>query len=125
MKRKNSNAAAYRHTEDLRILILLSYFILLGAIIVAANSIFAKNVQQIYNTILYYFAACAVKDTGSNCGAIKEDLETLATPGVWITFQICLGAYPGVQLLYVVNFGDILRKCLLHVRCKKPSTPTQ
>ena len=125
MKRKNSNAAGYRHTEDLRILILLSYFILLGASIVAANSIYARNVQQYFRTIFYYFAACAVKDTSSNCDAIIEDLETLATPGTWITLQICLGAYPGVQLLYVVNFGDILRKCLLHVRCKNASTPTQ
>ena len=125
MKRKNSNAAAYRHTEDLRTLILLSYFILHGAITIAANTIYAKNYLQIYRTILYYFVACAVKDTGSNCDAIKEDLETLAIPSVWITFHICLGAYPGAHLLYVVNFGDILRKCLLHVRCKNASTSTQ
>ena len=117
MRRRNLNAKTSLPTTEMKILVLLCYFILLGSAIQAATTIVARNSDQFYAAILNYFT-CELSGTSPECDAEKVALDVLTVPILWITVHMLLGAFPAVHLLYVVNFGEVKQKCLYCVKDK-------
>ena len=81
--------------------------------ITAGTTIIAQNGEQLYIAILDYFA-CEATGTSSKCDAAKEAFQPLTTP----TVDILLGAFPGVHLLYVVDVGEVTKKCFYCIKDK-------
>ena len=121
MKRINANAATSIPTTEIRVLILLCYFILLIVMLTAIVTTLAKNADNLNFSILEYLA-CEATGRSPTCDATKEAFQPLAAQGIWIVVIIFLGAFPGVQLLDIVA-----RKCLRYMSGKRdtPSAPTQ
>ena len=126
MKRINANAATSIPTTEIRVLILLCYFIFLIVMLTAIVTTLAKNADNLNFSILEYLA-CEATGRSPKCDATKEAFQPLAAQGIWIVVIIFLGAFPGVQLLYVVNIDIVARKCLRYMSGKRdtPSAPTQ
>ena len=85
--------------------------------ITAGTTIVAQNGEQLYIAFLDYFA-CEATGTSSKCDAAKEAFQPLTTPGIWVTVHILLGAFPGVHLLYVVDVGEVTKKCFYCIKVK-------
>ena len=111
MKRINVNIAKSIPTTEIRVLILLCYYILLLTISVTMATLLAKNADTLNFSFVEYFT-CEATGRSPKCDATKEAIQSLTAPETWITMVIFLGAFPGVQLLYVVNIDKVVRKCL-------------
>ena len=107
MKRRNANPATSMPTTEIKVLILLCYLILLFAMLTTIATLLAKNADNLNLSIVEYFT-CEATGRSPKCDATKEAIQSLTYPETWITMVIFLGAFPGVQLLYVVTW-----KCLL------------
>ena len=105
---KNSNAETLPITE-LKLLFLLCYLAILRSTMTAATTVTAKNSDKLIAGFVNYFA-CEATGTNPKCDSIKEALDSLAAGKIWITTNVCLGVYPAVHLLYIVNFGAIQQK---------------
>ena len=105
---KNSNAETLATTE-LKLLFLLCFLIINGSAIIAATTVTAQNSDKLIAGFENYFA-CEATGTNPKCDSIKEALEPLAAGKIWITADVCLGLFPAMHLLYVVNFGAIQQK---------------
>ena len=114
MKRRNANVTQSLPTTEIKILVLLCYFIFLASTIQAAITRMAQSSDQIYATFLNYFA-CELSGTSPNCDAAKVPLDGLTVPGEWVAANIFMGVFPFFQLIYILNFGDIKQKCLYWV----------
>ena len=121
MKWRNSNAAASLPTVEIRILLLFCYFTVLGTLIVTTNTIFFINVDQTFSAVAAY-VACEAAGASPKCSAAQEDLDALSIPGIWSALFSNLGLFPAVHLLYVVNIGGIMKKCLLCIKRKKKAS---
>ena len=117
IRRRTSNLATSLPTTELKILILLCYFILLASVIQAATTVIARNTDNFYAAFVNYFA-CEASGTSPKCDAAKVALDALTVPGLWITAHVLLGAFPAAHLLFVVNFGEVKQKCLYCVKDK-------
>ena len=127
MKRINANAATSVPTMEIRVLVLLCYFIVLSGMITAIATLLAKNADNLNFSIVEYFA-CEATGRSPKCDAAKEAIQPLTAAGTWIPVIIFMGAFSGVHLLYVVNIDKVARKCLLYMSGKRGRTlaaPTQ
>ena len=104
----NSNAEPLPITE-LKLLFLLCYLAILGSATTAATTVTAQNIDKLIAGFVDYFA-CEATGANPKCDSIKEALEPLAAGKIWITTNLCLGVFPAVHLLYIVNFGAIQQK---------------
>ena len=116
MKRRNSNATQTLPTTEMKILVLLCYFIILISTIQAVFTRIPLTTDQVYATFVNYFA-CELSGTSPECNAAKEPIEELTVPSESVAANILMGMFPVFQLIYIVNFGDIKQKCLYYVCC--------
>ena len=114
MKRRNSNVTQSLPTTEMKIFVLLCYFILMGSTIQAAITRIAQTSDLMYATFFNYFA-CELSGKSPECDSVKVPLDVLTVPGEWVTANIFMGLFPAFQLIYIVNFGDIKQKCLYWV----------
>ena len=117
MKRINANGATPMPTTEIKVLILLCYFLFLLAMLLTVATLLAINVDNL-NLYIVEYLVCEATGRSPKCDAIKEAFQPLTAQKIWMVVIILLGAYPGLQLLYVVNIDKIARKCLLFMSDK-------
>ena len=116
MKRRNSNATESLPTTEMKILVLLCYFIILLSTIQAVFTRMALTTDQVNATFLNYFA-CELSGTSPKCNAAKTLIDELTVPGEWVAANIFMGMFPVFEMILIVNFGDVKQKCLYWVCC--------
>ena len=105
-------------TTEIKVLILLCYFLFLLAMLITIATLLPINDDN-QNLYIVEYLACEATGRSPKCDAAKEAFQPLTAHEVWTVLAILLGAYPGLQLLYVVNIDKVTRKCLLFVTDKR------
>ena len=105
-------------TTEIKVLILLCYFLLNAAMLITIATLLAINVDNL-NLYIVEYLVCEATGRSPKCDAAKEAFQPLTAQELWMVVITLLGAYPGLQLLYVVNIDKVTRKCLLFVTNKR------
>ena len=106
---RNSNVTSPPTTE-IKMLILLCYFAVLSAALIAFHVITAGNSDKLTAAFGNYFA-CQATGTNPKCEDIKDVSETLTAMKPLILIHALMAVFPVVHLLYSINFGAIQQKC--------------
>ena len=105
---------------EIKILIALCYYFLLGAFILAAITIPASNHSNFIADILEYFL-CESTGTNPNKKVCERKFEKFDSRMVILATFLIVGMFPIVNLLYVLNVQEI-KKILSRRRLKKRRT---
>ena len=106
------------NAAEIKILIALTYYFLLGAFITAAVTIPAYGFSQ-FNTDISNYFLCESSGTNPNKVCDRE-FERFNSRMVFITALLIVGMFPIVNLVYVLNVQEL--KKILSRRLKRHRT---
>ena len=89
---------------ELRILIVFSYYAILGISGLTAIIVSSRNLQGFSNARNIYFL-CERNGTGAECD--RSGFESYTNPGLFILSSILGYIYPAVNLVYVIHIADL------------------
>lgn len=104
-------------TAEIKILIIFSYYFLLGSIVLAAIELDAKVYSNLVTAIALYFA-CESTAPG-NCDSFRNNALKYTYHSLTNTAYIFLALFPLVNLVYAINFSDLKELCCTKCRTKK------
>jgi len=91
---------------QVKILLLLAYFIIFGIVALVALSVLANNANNLVNDIIRY-SVCNLFGYDPNCEDIRRDIEKHVSPGLTCSAFLLLGFLPHVHLLFAIQFEHI------------------
>ena len=89
---------------ELRILIVFSYYAILGISGLTSIIVSSRNLQGFSNARNIYFL-CERNGTGAECD--RSGFESYTNPGLFILSSILGYIYPAVNLVYVIHIADL------------------
>jgi len=94
---------------EMKVLIILFYYILLGVCSLTTFSVTSRNMQLFTSGLVSYFLC---ESTGTNDGKVcdRTAFEQFSNPIPAALSFILLGLYPVVNLIYVVNIQELKQK---------------
>ena len=101
---------------ELRILIVFSYYAILGISALTAFIVSSRNLQGYSNARNIYFL-CKRNGIGAECD--RSGFENYISRGLAIVGFILVDIYPAVNLVYVIHIADLknLKQTCAHI-CK-------
>jgi len=105
---KNEKGSCNLHfsVPEIKILLLLSYFIAFGVITLVNFSIGISEADGFYYDLLVYFE-CNLVGSDPRCEVYRQKFEEHLKPGLNATTFIMLGLLPWVHLLFAIQAHDV------------------
>jgi len=91
----------------LRILIVFSYYAILGISGLTSIIVSSRNLQGFSNARNIYFL-CERNGIGAECD--RSGFESYTNPGLFILSSILGSIYPAVNLVYVIHIADLAKE---------------
>ena len=91
---------------EVKILLLLSYFIIVGVVSLVNFSFSTINLNPFFDDLFKYFV-CELGGDSSLCADIRQEFETHLMPGLNIITFVLLALLTWVQLLYAIKIQDV------------------
>jgi len=88
----------------LRVLIVFSYYAILGVSALTALCISSRSLQG-YSIALDAYFLCERNGTGAECD--RSGFESFTNPALVTIGYILVGIYPAVNLVYVIHIADL------------------
>ena len=93
---------------EVKILILLSYFIILGTLSLVNFTVSIKNTSLFLDDVYRYFA-CQLSGINPECEVIRQHFEKHLKPELNGATSFTLGLIPWVYLLFIIQGQDVKR----------------
>ena len=91
---------------EVKILLLLSYFIIIGIISVVNFSISVTNLNKFLEDLFRYFV-CELNGDNPHCENIRKEFEGHLNPGLNLTSFVLLAFLTWVHLLFAIRLEDV------------------
>ena len=94
---------------EMKVLIILFYYVLLGVCTLTTFSVHSRNMQLFTSGLVSYFLC---ESTGTNDGKVcdRTAFEQFSNPIPAAFSFILLGLYPVINLIYVVKIQELKKK---------------
>ncbi len=102
------------HIAQAKILIVLVYYIVVGASVLTAYSVFTRN-ETVFKDELREYFICEAAGTGEPCD--RSGFMDSNHPVLEAISYILLGLTPVTNLVYVMNFQKMKETCRRWYRC--------
>ena len=95
---------------EVRVLIILCYFILLGVSALTTFSVSSQNIQHFTRELISYFLCESTGTTNGKLPCDRMAFEQFSNPIPTALSFLLLGLYPVVNLIYVVHIQELKQK---------------
>ena len=98
-------------TAEMKIFIVLCYYVLIGSAALAAFTLNATTSASFVKKIYQYFA-CKANGDSNMCDDERSAYERFTNPEIGTASFILLGFLPAVNLVYVLSCDNLKRMCI-------------
>ena len=123
-KRKKYHCVIDFSVPEVKILLLLSYFIVLGVLSLVNFSFSAIYLDPFLDDLFRYFV-CELPGDSPSCADIRKEFESHLTPGLNVTSFSLLALLTWVHLLFAVQIQDakrLIQRILLYCQAYSNNT---
>ena len=124
LKRKKYHCVIDFSVPEVKILLLLSYFIVLGVFSLVNFSFSAIYLDPFLDDLFRYFV-CELAGNSPSCADIRKEFESHLTPGLNVTSFSLLAMLTWVHLLFAVQIQDarrLIQRISLHCQAYSDNT---
>ena len=106
LKREKYHCTMNLSIPEVKVLLLLSYFIVVGIFSLVTFSVVLVNREPFLDDLFRYFI-CELTGDSPLCENIQEEFESHLHPGLYNTTFVLLALLTWVHLLYAIKLQDI------------------
>ena len=125
-KASASRADSKLKTVERKILVILCYYVLLGAIALTSYTLSTRNVEEFIKGVSHYFL-CESPGMDPDSPCDRSGFENFSYPILTLFGYILLGLFPAVNLIFAVDIRELKQWCGQHAPCfgisVSPPTP--
>jgi len=120
-KRENRTRCINFSVPEVKILILLSYFVILGIMLLVNFSVSINEANPLFDDLFRYFA-CQLGGYNPMCEDIRQQFEKHLKPGVNGATYFLIGLITWVYLLFAIQAQDVKKFLQRIALCFQDST---
>ena len=104
-----------------KILIVLCYYVVVASVSLTQYTVVVRNLDAFETQLEEYFI-CELSGYDPNNPCDRNKFRQLSSPGVTATTFVLLGLFPLFNLIYALNYEELMKRCRACFSSKKLSS---